>query len=320
VGDCHASCLLNLAGALDAQGEAAEAEKVMRQAVAQYEQLAARCPTDLEYRWGVEMARTNTAGILAGLRRFDEARPLLEKARAGYEILAREHSKNAELAMAQADNLRTLGSVHLQLGTYADAVMVLRAASEVYAPYVADPEVMRSQADVLILEGSALARDNKTSEALERLTATRKALASLPPNLRVSPPFRCTAADAAIQLARVHLSEKRFADASMLLDESTRALDELVNQNADAALFRRKAAEAWYVRALVAGATLGAKAPEASRQRLADDAVSSLDRAKTLGYFADPANAESARAEPCFASLSKDERFTELLRGLSPLP
>jgi hypothetical protein len=118
-------------------------------------------------------------------------------------------------------------------------------------------------------------------------------------------------------MARAHLAESRIAQASDLIGESTRTLDEMVKQNADVALFRQKAAEAWYVRALVAGAALQAKTPPPSRQRLVDDALSSLEKAKARGFFQDSSNLAGLRTEPLFSPLQKDERFRRFLRDVS---
>jgi hypothetical protein len=173
------------------------------------------------------------------------------------------------------------------------------------------------QAELRIVEGSALRKNEQLKEALAVLTATRRTLKDLPEKVQAEPRFRFSDADASIELARVHLAGCNFPEASTLMGESTQVLDALAGENSDDALFRHKVAEAWYVRALVAGAMLAANDSPLPSQRLADDAISSLRKAKALGFFADPSNVEGMKTDASFTSFHDDERFAELLRNES---
>jgi serine/threonine protein kinase len=85
--DTVATCRSNLGEALIAAHRTTEGVTVLRQALADYKELARRFPDETEWPWGVAMVQTTLADGLGRLGRWEEALPLLESAESTFGAL-----------------------------------------------------------------------------------------------------------------------------------------------------------------------------------------------------------------------------------------
>jgi serine/threonine-protein kinase len=289
-------------------GRRDEAERCLRDALPQYQELARRVPINPEYPWSVAMARTNLGVVLTegAPGRWPEAEEHFIKASGWYEPTYKSNPAGQDLALYWATNRVGLAALKARqafaagkapaeaVGLFAEAARILGKAQE-------SQEGKLLLAESLVRLGALHRRAGRPAEAEKALTRAQDMLGRLREEAPQGPGVAMWRARADGQLGKVYLRQGRRPDGERLLDAAAGALNALFKEYPEDHGVRQARAENAFLRAGLAA-------------RQADRGLRLLREAEEQGLFKDADRVRELQDDDELAPLHGAADWKELLR------